>query len=50
MSKLSELKPVEQQVTQWPSQMGWELRTPEEMNKSLFLRSRLLYIINCILK
>lgn len=31
MSKLSELKPVEQQVTQWLSQMGWELRTPEEM-------------------
>ncbi len=50
MSKLSELKPVEQQVTQWLSRMGWELRTPEEMNKSLFLRSRLLYIINCKLK
>ena len=31
MSKLSELKPVEQQVTQWLSRMGWELRTPEEM-------------------
>lgn len=37
MSKLSELKSVEQQVTQWLSQMGWELRTPEEMKKSLFL-------------
>ena len=31
MSKLSELKPVEQQVTQWLSRMGWELLTPEEM-------------------
>lgn len=31
MSKLSELKPVEQQVTQWLSQMGWQWRTPEEM-------------------
>lgn len=31
MPKLSELKPVEQQVTQWLSRMGWELRTPEEM-------------------
>ena len=31
MSKLSELKSVEQQVTQWLSQMGWQLRTPEEM-------------------
>lgn len=47
MPQLSELKPVEQQVTQWLSQMGWELRTPEEMNKLLFLRSKPLYIVHC---
>ncbi len=46
MSKLSELKTVEQQVTQWFSRMGWELRTPEEMNKLLFLRSKPLYIVH----
>lgn len=37
MSKLSELKSVEMQVTQLLRQMGWKLRTPEEMNNLLCL-------------
>lgn len=42
MSKLSELKSVEQQVTQWLSQMGWQFRVIRNEEFAIFTKQTIV--------